>query len=118
MATTTGTKLDRRKKMDIDFCYKRMVREDGLRALYVRTTKDQLQLPVAVADTPSELARLTGASIRCVLSSISHKRLGWYKIILTDEDTRELDEIDAARGNLDAIHHLEQRSEIENGREE
>lgn len=115
MATTTGTKLDRRKKMDIDFCYKRMVREDGLRALYVRTTKDQLQLPVAVADTPSELARLTGASIRCVLSSISHKRLGWYKVVLTDEDTVELDEIDAARGNLDAIHHLEQRSE-ENGR--
>jgi len=48
--------------------------------LYMRTTMDALELPIAVAESPTELARMLGTKQSVVSSSISHKRKGWYRV--------------------------------------
>lgn len=40
--------------------------------LYMEVTRDEYELPVAVADTPAELARMAGTTKDSVLSSITH----------------------------------------------
>lgn len=55
--------------------------------LYVRTTTDELELPVAVADSAKELAEMTGTTVGCVLSSISHGYKGWKRVELEDDDS-------------------------------
>ena len=54
--------------------------------IYMRTTVDEYQLPVAVADSPKELAQIVGTSENVVLSSISKKRTGWYRVEVPDEE--------------------------------
>lgn len=54
--------------------------------LYVRTTTDELELPVAVAGSAKELAEMTGTTAACVLSSISHGYKGWKRVELEDDD--------------------------------
>lgn len=51
--------------------------------LYMLITKDELELPLAVADSPSELSRMIGVSSNTIKSSISHaKRKGkWCRYI-------------------------------------
>lgn len=53
--------------------------------LYMRTTMDEYELPVAVAESARELARMIGTSEDAVFSSISQKHRGWYKIEVPDE---------------------------------
>ena len=53
--------------------------------LYLRTTTDKYELPIAVAESAAELARLLGTTKGCVYSSLSHKRPGWYKLEVEDE---------------------------------
>ena len=60
-----------------------------MKKLYMKTTGDKLDLPVAVADSPGELARILGTKESVVLSSISHKRSGWHRIEVEEEDTHE-----------------------------
>lgn len=48
--------------------------------LYIRTTTDDLELPVAVADSVTELAKLLNTTPGTVSSSISHKHKGWYRV--------------------------------------
>lgn len=48
--------------------------------LYLRTTQDELELPIAVADSPTELARMLGTTENNVSSCISKHYKGWYKI--------------------------------------
>ena len=55
--------------------------------LYIRTTTDELELPVAVADSVTELAKLLKTTPGTVSSSISHKHKGWYRI--REEDVNE-----------------------------
>lgn len=46
--------------------------------VYMEVTKDELELPVAVADTIAELARMTGTRANNISSSMSHARKnGW-----------------------------------------
>lgn len=52
---------------------------EALMKLYMRTTTDALELPVAVAGSARELAEMTGTTPACVLSSISHKIRGWER---------------------------------------
>ena len=54
--------------------------------LYVRTTTDELELPVAVADSAKELAEMTGTTVGCVYSSIAHDHKGWDRVEVEDED--------------------------------
>lgn len=52
--------------------------------LYLKTTNDDLELPIAVADTAYELARMLHCTSNQVYSSISHKYRGWYKVEIDD----------------------------------
>ena len=54
--------------------------------LYLRTTTDKYELPVAVAESPTQLARLLGTTRGVVSSSICHKRPGWYKVEVEDDE--------------------------------
>lgn len=51
--------------------------------LYILVSKDKLELPLAVADSPAELGRMIGVSKSTIDSSISHaKRKGkWCRYI-------------------------------------
>lgn len=57
--------------------------------LYLRTTIDEYELPIAVAESATELARLLGTSQGCVSSSISHKRPGWFRLDFEEEKDGE-----------------------------
>ena len=57
-----------------------------MKKLYMKTTGDKLDLPVAVADSPGELARILGTNKNVVLSSISHKLRGWHRIEVEEVD--------------------------------
>ena len=59
--------------------------------LYLRVTKDKYELPVAVADSPRELAKMTGVSRDGILSALSHVRAGQvkssvYKVVEVEDD--------------------------------
>lgn len=59
---------------------------EALMKLYVRTTTDEPELPVAVAGSAKELAEMTGTTAACVLSSISHGHKGWERVEVEDDD--------------------------------
>ena len=61
--------------------------------LYIKTTMDDLELPVAVADSAKELAELTGTTAACVYSSLSHKHKGWERVEVEDDDENILDSV-------------------------
>lgn len=48
--------------------------------LYMRTTTDELELPIAVANSVTELAKMLNVTPNNVSSSISKHHKGWYKI--------------------------------------
>ena len=47
--------------------------------LYLLVTQDEFELPLAVADSPAELARMTGAKKATIASTLSNFRKGKYK---------------------------------------
>ena len=53
--------------------------------LYLRTTVDEYELPVAVAESPGELAEMLGTNANVVSSAISHKCPGWFRLEDPDE---------------------------------
>lgn len=63
--------------------------------LYMMTTRDKYELPLAIADSPSELAKITGASQNTILSCLSHKKTRknktekhfsrWHKVEVEDD---------------------------------
>ena len=53
--------------------------------VYLKTTLDEYELPVAVADTARELAEMVGTSQSVIYSSISHKYRGYYKVEIEDD---------------------------------
>ena len=59
--------------------------------LYLRVTKDKYELPVAVADSPRELAQMTGVSRASILSTLSHVKAGQirnsiYKMVEVEDE--------------------------------
>lgn len=56
--------------------------------LYLRVTDDQYELPVAVAESPTELARMLGIRQNNVTSSISHK-VKTYCVVEVEDDLEE-----------------------------
>ena len=58
--------------------------------LYIATTPDKYELPVAVSDTPQGLARLMGTTKYTVLSCISHQKEGrksiYHKVVIEEND--------------------------------
>ena len=63
------------------------------KTLYLKTTKDDLELPIAVADTGEELARILGVTKSNVFTSIARGHKGWHRIILDEEEN--IDEHDS-----------------------
>lgn len=49
---------------------------------YIKVTNDKYRLPIAIADSAGELARLVGATKNTVLSSISHGTGTYEKVEL------------------------------------
>lgn len=75
--------------------------------LYLKTTKDKYELPVAVAASTQELARMLGMKNSSVKSHISHHDKGWLKIEFEDEErgtngksTNYNDHIDISVGDV------------------
>ena len=56
------------------------------RKFYLKATKDDLELPIAVADSPGELAMMLGLTKDTVQSSIAHGYKGWYRIVIEEDD--------------------------------
>ena len=57
--------------------------------LYIRTTADKYELPIAVADSPGELARMLGIKAESVYRRMwqKHPSPHWYKVeVEEDED--------------------------------
>lgn len=59
--------------------------------LYLCVTRDKYELPVAVADSPKELAEMRGVSNTTILSAISHVKSGFtgnsiYKLVEVEDD--------------------------------
>ncbi len=48
--------------------------------IYMYVTRDEFELPIAVADTPRQLALMLGTTENTVKSSISHHHPGWIRI--------------------------------------
>lgn len=66
-----------------------------MRKLYLATTPDKYELPIAVSDTPKELARMMGVSKGGILSVISHakqhkKSCAYHRIEYTEREWEEL----------------------------
>ena len=54
--------------------------------LYIKTTKDKYELPVAVADSAEELAAMVGTTKNNVYSCISKRYKGWKRVVIDDEE--------------------------------
>ena len=47
-----------------------------MKHIWMKVTKDKYQLPLAVADSASELARICGTTPNSIVSTFSHYRKG------------------------------------------
>lgn len=54
--------------------------------LYIKTTLDNLELPETVTESPQELAEMIGTTSGSVLSAISHKNKGWYRVEVEEDN--------------------------------
>lgn len=72
--------------------------------LYLATTKDEYELPIAVADSPSQLADLLGVKRERVNQNLSKKIKGWYKIDIEEEESEN--------GNHADIHSVHDAGSI------
>lgn len=61
-----------------------------VRSVYMKVTRDEYRLPLAVADSASEMARLQGTTRNAVYSSVSH---GWGSYIKVEVDDDEEDDL-------------------------
>ena len=61
------------------------------RYLYVCSTMDEYELPLAVAGSIAELAEMVGTTVKCICSTISHRqkkglRSRFRKVLLINDD--------------------------------
>lgn len=47
--------------------------------VYMKTTRDRYELPIAIADSPIELARITNDDVSTIRSALCHVRNGTHK---------------------------------------
>ncbi|MBQ1572508.1 MAG: hypothetical protein IIZ78_15370 [Clostridiales bacterium] len=47
--------------------------------IYMRVTEDEYELPIAVADSQTELAQMVGVSRNSIASALCHQRAGSTK---------------------------------------
>lgn len=56
------------------------------RMIYMKTTKDDFELPEAVADTGAELAKMVGVTVGTLYSFISRGTRGYHKIEIEEDE--------------------------------
>lgn len=56
----------------------------NLKPLWLMVTKDKYQLPLAVADTAEELAKIVGVKPSTIIKSVTHRRKSRYIRIYVD----------------------------------
>lgn len=65
------------------------VKEFAPPTLYMAVTLDEIALPLAVADTPEELAKMMGVKVQtifsCICNSKKHKHSKYLKVVLDDD---------------------------------
>lgn len=49
-------------------------------------TKDEYELPIAVADTKRQLAKMLGRTVNSVQSCFSHKNRGYVEVEVDDDE--------------------------------
>lgn len=54
--------------------------------LYIAVSRDKYKLPIAVADSAGELAKMVGVTKNNILSSISHNLGTYEKVVINEED--------------------------------
>ena len=63
--------------------------------IWLKVTNDKYELPVAVADSAEELAKLCGVKVNNIHSSRSHAKARgqqtWYRLVKVDDKEREED---------------------------
>lgn len=71
--------------------YKWAKEQDGkkLTPLWLMVTKDKYQLPLAVADTSVELAKMVGVKPSTIIKSVTHRRKSRYIRIYVDLEEDE-----------------------------
>jgi len=62
-----------------------------MKKLYIAVSKDEYELPIAVADTPTELARMVGVSRKTIYNQLNRSRHGKikqaiYKAVEVDDE--------------------------------
>lgn len=57
--------------------------------LYMKCTTDKYELPIAVADSGAELARMLGITVGSVWSCISKHKSGYHKIVVEEPGVEE-----------------------------
>lgn len=61
--------------------------------LWIRVSDDKYELPIAVADTAAELARMLGVKRNTILSAACNERAGriknscYKKVVIDDDET-------------------------------
>ena len=58
---------------------------EALMTLYMKTTTDKFELPVAVADSINELAQILGRTPGTVASCISRRSCGYHRIEIPED---------------------------------
>ena len=53
--------------------------------IYIATTFDKYELPIAVADTVKELSELTGANKKSIANRVSDGRSHFYRVEVNEE---------------------------------
>ena len=64
-------------------------KKQGLTPLYLLVTKDKYQLPLAVADSADELARIVGVRQSTIIKSITQRKKSQYIRIYVDLEEDE-----------------------------
>ena len=54
--------------------------------LYIAVSLDEYELPIAVADTVPELAKIMGTTVNSIRSAISHKARRYHKVERIEEE--------------------------------
>lgn len=60
--------------------------------VYMKVTADELELPIAIADSAKELAEIIGVHENTVYAGLSRKRKTYVKVEVDDGDMPELRE--------------------------
>ena len=56
--------------------------------VYMKTTTDKYSLPIAIADSPKELAQILGLKVGSVKTMVSKRMCGYLKVWIGEDSNR------------------------------